>query len=155
MTLFKEKPPIYIKMHQVYTDGSCLGNPGPGGWAWFCPTEDKSGSGMGSLKSTNNTMEIQACIEALKVYPGAEIVTDSSYVKQGITTWITKWMRNGWKTAAGGQVKNQELWEKLYLVSRGASWKWVKAHSKDPHNNFVDKLARDEATTSKGLESKS
>lgn len=130
---------------QVYTDGSCLGNPGHGGWAWYNPMENKSNSGYGGPRSTNNIMELRACIEALTEFPGAQVVTDSSYVKQGITAWIGKWMRNGWKTASGEPVKNKELWEQLYLVSRGASWKWVKAHAKDPFNNQVDKMAREAA----------
>ena len=133
---------------QIYTDGACKGNPGPGGWgAWLkSGTTEKELFG-GELNTTNNRMELTAVIEglaALKRPCKVVLYLDSQYVRQGITEWIGNWVRRGWKTAAGDPVKNRDLWERLHLASQRHSidWKWVKGHSGHPENERVDTLAR-------------
>ena len=138
-------------MIKVYTDGSCLENPGNGGWAAIIIDDGKKTQIKGSKKNTtNNQMELMAPIEALKKIPkGSEvqIFTDSKYVKSGITEWIHNWKKNGWKTANKQKVKNKELWEELDLLTNQfeISWNWVKAHSADELNNEVDLIAREAA----------
>ena len=138
-------------MIKVYTDGSCLENPGNGGWAAIIIDVKKKTQIKGSKKNTtNNQMELLAPIEALKKIPkGSEvqIFTDSKYVKSGITEWIHNWKKNGWKTADKQPVKNKELWEELDLLANQfeISWNWVKAHSTDQLNNEVDLIAREAA----------
>ena len=138
-------------MIKIYTDGSCLENPGNGGWAAIIIDDGKKTQIKGSKKNTtNNQMELLAPIEALKKIPkGSEvqIFTDSKYVKSGITEWIHNWKKNGWKTADKQPVKNKELWEELDLLANEfeISWNWVKAHSTDKLNNEVDLLARNAA----------
>ena len=138
-------------MIKIYTDGSCLENPGNGGWAAIIIDDEKKTQIKGSKKNTtNNQMELLAPIEALKKIPKAskiEIFTDSKYVKSGITEWIHNWKKNGWKTADKQPVKNKELWEELDLLANEfeISWNWVKAHSTDKLNNEVDLLAREAA----------
>ena len=138
-------------MIKIYTDGSCLENPGNGGWAAIIIKEGKKTQIKGSKKNTtNNQMELLAPIEALKKIPkGSEvqIFTDSKYVKSGITEWIHSWKKNGWKTANKQPVKNKELWEELDLLANEfkISWNWVKAHSTDKLNNEVDLIAREAA----------
>ena len=138
-------------MIKVYTDGSCLENPGNGGWAARIIDGGKKTQIKGSKKNTtNNQMELFAPIEALKKIPkGSEvqIFTDSKYVKSGITEWIHNWKKNGWKTADKQPVKNKELWEELDLLNNEfeISWNWVKAHSTDELNNEVDLIAREAA----------
>ena len=138
-------------MIKIYTDGSCIGNPGKGGWAAIIIDDGKKVKIKGSKKNTtNNQMELLAPIEALKKIPkGSEvqIFTDSKYVKSGITEWIHNWKKNGWKTADKQPVKNKELWEELdFLASEfEISWNWVKAHSNDKLNNEVDFIAREAA----------
>jgi len=138
-------------MIKIYTDGSCLENPGNGGWAAIIIDEGKKTQIKGSKKNTtNNQMELLAPIEALKKIPKAskiEIFTDSKYVKSGITEWIHNWKKNGWKTADKQPVKNKELWEELDLLANQfeISWNWVKAHSTDELNNEVDLIAREAA----------
>ena len=140
-------------MIKIYTDGSCLENPGNGGWAAIIIDDKKKTEIKGSKKNTtNNQMELLAPIEALKKIPkGSEvqIFTDSKYVKSGITEWIHNWKKNGWKTADKQPVKNKELWEELDLLTNefDIKWSWVKAHSTDKLNNEVDLIAR-EATNS-------
>ena len=135
-------------MIKIYTDGSCLENPGNGGWAAIIINDGKKTEIKGSKKNTtNNQMELLAPIEALKKIPKAskiEIFTDSKYVKLGITKWINNWKKNGWKTADKQPVKNKELWEELDLLANEfeISWNWVKAHSTDELNNEVDLIAR-------------
>ena len=135
-------------MIKIYTDGSCLENPGNGGWAAIIIDDGKKTQIKGNKKNTtNNQMELLAPIEALKKIPkGSEvqIFTDSKYVKSGITEWIHNWKRNGWKTADKQPVKNKELWEELDLLNNEfeISWNWVKAHSTDQLNNEVDLIAR-------------
>ena len=138
-------------MIKIYTDGSCLQNPGNGGWAAIIIDDEKKTEIKGSKKNTtNNQMELLAPIEALKKIPkGSEvqIFTDSKYVKSGITEWINNWKKNGWKTADKQPVKNKELWEELDLLNNEfeISWNWVKAHSTDELNNEVDLIAREAA----------
>ena len=138
-------------MIKIYTDGSCLENPGNGGWAAIIIDDGKKTEIKGSKKNTtNNQMELLAPIEALKKIPKSskvEIFTDSKYVKSGITEWIHNWKKNGWKTANKQPVKNKELWEKLDLLTNEfeISWNWVKAHSTDKLNNEVDLIAREAA----------
>tara|TARA_B100001540_G_scaffold229052_1_gene203257 strand:- start:2393 stop:2821 length:429 start_codon:yes stop_codon:yes gene_type:complete len=135
-------------MYEVYTDGSCLGNPGRGGWAAISNEFKLCGS---QPNTTNNIMEMTAIIKALEQCTWMEkkevcIITDSNYVKQGITSWIHNWKKNGWKTANGGDVKNRELWVKLDNAREKITmieWKWVKAHNGNPKNEEVDKLARE------------
>ena len=138
-------------MIKIYTDGSCLENPGNGGWAAIIIDDGKKTEIKGSKKNTtNNQMELLAPIEALKKIPKGskiEIFTDSIYVKSGITEWIHNWKKNGWKTADKQPVKNKELWIELDLLNNEfkISWNWVKAHSIDQLNNEVDLIAREAA----------
>ena len=138
-------------MIKIYTDGSCLENPGNGGWAAIIIDDEKKTQIKGSKKNTtNNQMELLAPIEALKKIPKGskiEIFTDSKYVKSGITEWIHNWKKNGWKTADKQPVKNKELWTELDLLNNEfeISWNWVKAHSNDKLNNEVDLIAREAA----------
>ena len=138
-------------MIEIYTDGSCLTNPGNGGWAAIIIDDGKKTEIKGSKKNTtNNQMELLAPIEALKKIPkGSEvqIFTDSKYVKSGITEWIHNWKKNGWKTASKQSVKNKELWIELDTLSNdfNIEWNWVKAHSINKLNNEVDLIAREAA----------
>ena len=138
-------------MIKIYTDGSCIGNPGQGGWAAIILYEGKKTEIKGSKKdTTNNQMELLAPIEALKKIPKGskvQIFTDSKYVKSGITEWIHNWKKNGWKTTNKKEVSNKELWTELDQLNSEfeISWNWVKAHSTDKFNNEVDLLARDAA----------
>ena len=138
-------------MIKIYTDGSCLGNPGNGGWAAIIINAGKKTQVKGSKKNTtNNQMELLAPIKALnKISKGSkvQIFTDSKYVKSGITEWINNWKKNGWKTANKQPVKNKEFWIKLDLLTNEfeISWNWVKAHSADKLNNEVDLIAREAA----------
>ena len=138
-------------MIKIYTDGSCIGNLGKGGWAAiiFKNNEKKILKGSKDL-TTNNQMELTATIKALEnisTKDKIQIYTDSKYVKQGITEWITKWKINGWKTSKKEEVKNKDLWLELdNLTSKNSiEWVWVKAHSDNDLNNEVDLLARKEA----------
>lgn len=132
----------------LYTDGACSGNPGPGGWGVLVRrgAEEETRCG-GAPETTNNRMELQAAIEALKaVAPGgaATLHTDSSYVKDGITRWIAGWKAGGWRTAARKPVKNRDLWQELDDLrnARRVDWRWVKGHAGDPGNERADELAR-------------
>lgn len=132
----------------VYTDGSCLGNPGKGGWAAVIIKNNQEEIIFGSEKnSTNNRMELTAAINALlktKESEKIKIYTDSKYLKDGIEKWINNWKNNNWKNANKKDVKNKDLWTKLdSLINRKQiSWEWVKAHSINEYNNKVDILAR-------------
>ena len=138
-------------MIKIYTDGSCLGNPGNGGWAAIIIEDEKKTDIKGSKKdTTNNQMELLAPIKALKKIPkgsSVQIFTDSKYVKSGITEWIHNWKKNGWKTANKQPVKNKELWTELDLLTNEfkIKWIWVKGHSTDSLNNEVDLIAREAA----------
>ena len=135
-------------MIKIYTDGSCIGNPGNGGWAAIIINDGKKTEIKGSKKdTTNNQMELLAPIKALKKIPKGskvQIFTDSKYVKSGITEWINNWKKNGWKTASKQKVKNKDLWEELDFLAHefDIKWNWVKAHSTDKLNNEVDLIAR-------------
>ena len=139
-------------MIKVYTDGSCLENPGKGGWAAIIINESGRIEIKGSKENTtNNQMELTAPIMALKKIPQGskvQIFTDSKYVKSGITEWIYNWKKNGWKTADKKEVKNKNLWTELDDLSNAfdIEWIWVKAHSNDELNNEVDLLARSSAS---------
>jgi ribonuclease HI len=136
---------------EVYTDGSCLGNPGTGGWAFQIFNEGTIINHFGyQLDTTNNQMELTAAINALefiKENDEVTLFTDSSYVKNGITSWIVNWKKNHWKNSQKKEVKNKDLWVKLDFLNsnRNITWKWVKAHDVNEHNNRVDLLAREAA----------
>ena len=138
-------------MIKIYTDGSCIGNPGKGGWAAIIFIDGKKTEIKGGKKdTTNNQMELLAPIKALKEIPKGskvQIFTDSKYVKSGITEWIHNWKKNGWKTSGKKEVKNKKLWTELDLLNNEfeINWNWVKAHSTDELNNQVDLLARSAA----------
>ena len=135
-------------MIKIYTDGSCIDNPGKGGWAAIIFMNNKKIVIKGNKKNTtNNQMELMAAIEALKkISTGQEvqIYTDSKYVKLGITEWIEKWSQNNWKTSSKQKVKNLELWTELNEISKKhkIEWFWVKGHAGDPINEEVDTLAK-------------
>ena len=135
-------------MIKIYTDGSCLENPGNGGWAAIIFVDNEKVVISGNKKNTtNNQMELMAAIEALKKLPKGQeiqIFTDSKYVKQGITEWIKKWMQNNWKTSSKQKVKNVELWQELNEISKKhkIEWKWIKAHAGDVFNEEADQLAK-------------
>ena len=134
--------------YKVYTDGACSGNPGPGGWAAIILLDDKIKDEIsGSEKKTKNKMELLATIKAIQKFKKKSeisIFTDSTYVKDGITTWIKKWEKNGWKTASKKSVKNKELWKKLKDLSlkHSIKWIWVKGHAQNKYNTLVDELAQ-------------
>jgi ribonuclease HI len=136
-----------LKKVQLITDGACLGNPGPGGWAAILRCDGSKKELWGCEKhTTNNRMELTAAIEglrALKVGCEVEVVTDSEYMKNGITTWIHGWKRKGWMTAAKKPVVNQDLWMELdEQVSRHKTqWVWTKGHANHADNNRCDELA--------------
>ena len=140
-------------MIKIYTDGSCLGNPGNGGWAAIIIDDKKKIQIKGSKKNTtNNQMELLAPIKALKEIPkgsNVQIFTDSKYVKSGITEWIHNWKKNGWKTASKQPVKNKDLWTELDQMTNEfqIKWSWVKGHSTDVLNNEVDLIAREAANS--------
>ncbi|WHZ11505.1 MAG: Ribonuclease HI [Burkholderiaceae bacterium] len=134
---------------EIYTDGACKGNPGPGGWgAWLrCGDTERELFG-GELETTNNRMELTAVIEALAALKRpcrVALYLDSEYVRKGITEWIAQWKARGWRTAAKQPVKNAELWRRLDELVSGAghriAWHWVKGHSGDPGNERADALA--------------
>ena len=138
---------------KAFTDGACSGNPGPGGWGVVLQAinageivKERELSG-GAGETTNNQMELMAAISALETLDRAStitVVTDSSYVKDGVSTWIHGWKRNGWKTAAKKPVKNVELWQKLDAAQarHNVTWEWVKGHAGHPENERADALAR-------------
>ena len=138
---------------KAFTDGACSGNPGPGGWGVVLQAinageivKERELSG-GAGETTNNQMELMAAISALETLDRAStitVVTDSSYVKDGVSTWIHGWKRNGWKTAAKKPVKNVELWQRLDAAQarHNVTWEWVKGHAGHPENERADALAR-------------
>jgi len=137
------------KVVEIYTDGACSGNPGPGGWAALLRfgTHEKAISGH-EPDTTNNRMELMAAIMGLRqLKRGCPVVviTDSVYVKKGITEWLENWKKKNWRNASNKPVKNQDLWEKLDIeVQRHhITWEWVKGHSGHPENDLVDQLARE------------
>ena len=138
-------------MITIYTDGSCLTNPGNGGWAAIINDGKEKKKISGNEKNTtNNRMELLAPINALKdMKPGVEIkiYTDSQYVKNGITEWINTWVLNNWKTSNKEDVKNKDLWIELYKLNQSLNvkWNWIKAHAGDTLNEEVDILAKEAA----------
>jgi ribonuclease HI len=136
-----------VKKVQLITDGACSGNPGPGGWAAILRYGDKKKELWGCEKhTTNNRMELMAAIQGLKALKErceVEIVTDSEYVKNGITQWIHGWKRKGWMTAAKKPVVNQDLWKALddQVNSHKTTWTWTKGHADHEDNNRCDELA--------------
>lgn len=132
----------------IYTDGACSGNPGPGGWGavvrYLASETDMSG---GEEKTTNNRMEMMAAVQSLKALPlrcKVTIHTDSMYLKDGVTKWMTNWKKNGWMTASRTPVKNQDIWQELdsLLTQQDITWQWVKGHAGHPENERADALAR-------------
>lgn len=140
-----------MKNVEIHTDGACLGNPGPGGWAALLRHNGRERElAGGEAQTTNNRMELLAAImalEALKAPCEVVLSTDSQYVQKGIGEWLPNWIRRGWKTAGGDPVKNQDLWQRLHAAARPhkVQWKWVKGHAGHVENERVDKLARAEA----------
>ena len=138
-------------MIEIYTDGSCLENPGNGGWAAIINDDGKIEKISGSEKNTtNNRMELMAPIAALSKITKkkkVQIFTDSQYVKIGITNWIHNWIKNNWQTSKKEDVKNKDLWLNLYKLtqSHDVEWHWVKAHAGNTLNEEVDALAKDAA----------
>jgi len=136
-----------MKQVDIYTDGSCKGNPGPGGWGSVLRFGDHVREFFGGeLDTTNNRMELTAAIEALKLLKEpcrVVLTTDSVYVRDGVTKWIHGWRKNGWRTAAKKPVKNQDLWRALdaEVARHEIDWRWVKGHSGHPGNERADALA--------------
>lgn len=138
----------------AYTDGACSGNPGPGGWGVLLQAIAQDGSihsertlNGGEIETTNNQMELMAAIQALEALSRSTeitIITDSSYVKNGMTQWLDGWKRNGWKTAAKKPVKNVDLWQRLDAATKAhtVSWQWIKGHAGHAGNERADELAR-------------
>lgn len=134
---------------QIYTDGACSGNPGPGGWGALLIAPDKRKELCGGeAQTTNNRMELLAAIrglEALKRPSAVDLYTDSKYVRDGISQWIENWKRNGWRNASKKAVKNADLWQQLDAVNQRhqVRWHWVKAHNGHPENERADALANE------------
>ena len=132
----------------IYTDGACSGNPGPGGWGVLFVRGDKEHESFGGVaETTNNRMELTAALEALMTLTKASRIrlhTDSTYVRDGITKWITRWKSNGWRTAARKPVKNADLWRRLDEARQrhDIEWLWVRGHKGHPGNERADALAR-------------
>ena len=140
-----------MKEVEIHTDGSCLGNPGPGGWAAVLRYQGRERElAGGEALTTNNRMELMAAIMALDALSEpcrGTLQTDSQYVRQGITEWMGNWVRRNWKTSGGDPVKNRDLWERLHAATQRHTieWRWVKGHSGDVDNERVDLLAREAA----------
>lgn len=133
---------------EIYTDGACSGNPGKGGWgAVLLYKHHKKEIYGGQKETTNNRMELQAVIEALKIVKKTEpiiVYTDSKYVQNGISEWIHNWKKNGWRNAAKKPIKNVDLWQALdeEAVKHKIEWRWVKGHNGNKYNEIADELAR-------------
>ncbi len=132
---------------EIFTDGACRGNPGPGGWGVLlrCKGQEKLLRGA-ELNTTNNRMELTAAIEALTALTkpcAVDLTTDSKYVRDGVTVWLANWKKNNWRTSQKKPVKNQDLWEKLELqaAKHTVTWHWIKGHSGHIENELVDQLA--------------
>jgi ribonuclease HI len=139
------------KQVDIYTDGACLGNPGPGGWAALLRADARERElAGGETLTTNNRMELMAVIqglEALKTACDVKLHSDSQYVLKGISEWMPNWIKRGWRTSAGDPVKNQDLWQRLDVATHRhqVQWLWVKGHSGHVENERVDQLARQQA----------
>ena len=137
-----------MKKVQVITDGACIGNPGPGGWACILRYKDQKKELWGSEpETTNNRMELRAAAEGLRALRetcAVEVITDSQYLKNGITTWIHGWKRNGWRTKSKQPVLNQDLWQELdeQAARHQTEWSWTKGHASHADNNRCDELAQ-------------
>ena len=131
----------------AYTNGSCIGNPGPGGWGVHVELPDGRviEAGGGELRTMNKRMELRAAIEALRLTvdaPAVAIVTDSQYVRRGVLEWLKGWQRNGWRTSTGKPVENQDLWKELAgLLSERVEWRWTRGHAGTPGNERCDEIA--------------
>lgn len=142
---------VPTKLVHVYTDGSCIGNPGPGGYGIVLKYgQHRKELALGFQETTNNRMELLAAAVALEVLKEpceVDLWTDSQYVRQGITSWLTGWLEKGWKTAAKKPVKNKDLWQRLHLANQRHTvrWHWVKGHSGHPENERCDDLAQQAA----------
>lgn len=138
-----------MKKVRAYTDGACHGNPGPGGWGVVLESRGHTRELLGAQEwTTNNRMELQAAIEALdslKEPCEVELVTDSTYLKNGMQSWLADWKRKGWKTSAGKPVKNQDLWQQLdaLVETHRVHWRWVRGHSGVEGNERADALANE------------
>ena len=145
-----------LPLVEMFTDGACRGNPGPGGWAALLRMGDKEREiAGGEVLTTNNRMELKAAIAGLNTLKRpcrVEIHTDSNYVRDGITRWIHGWLKNGWRTADRKPVKNADLWQELLdaVEPHRVEWHWVKGHSGHPENDRVDALACAEADLMRG-----
>ncbi|MCU0894458.1 MAG: ribonuclease HI [Rhodospirillales bacterium] len=147
---------------EIFTDGACLGNPGPGGWGailrWREQSREMSG---GSPATTNNRMELMGAIAALEALRRGgvrvRLYTDSMYLRDGITRWIHQWKRNGWRTAARKPVRNEELWKRLdaAIAAHEVEWHWVRGHAGHPENERADALARAAAMEAKAAPARS
>jgi ribonuclease HI len=146
-------PPVTI-----YTDGACAGNPGRGGWAYVLVRDGGRTEASGANPdTTNNRMELQAAIEALRALPKRSevvVITDSEYVAKGMTEWIRGWKTNGWRTAARKPVMNRLQWEKLDCLCQQHEvvWRWVRGHTGDPDNERCDHLAKQQAGMPEGVD---
>ncbi|MBM4291519.1 MAG: ribonuclease HI [Deltaproteobacteria bacterium] len=141
-------PPLALAQVVIYTDGACSGNPGPGGWGALLRSgaHERELCG-GEPQTTNNRMELLAAIEALEALKfrcAVTLYTDSTYVQQGIESWIVGWRKKGWRTASGEPVKNKDLWVRLDAARapHEVAWRWVKGHAGHPGNERADELAR-------------
>lgn len=132
---------------EIFCDGSCLGNPGPGGWGAIIRQSGKEVEISGGKKNTtNNEMELTAVIESVKRVVGSAqitVTTDSQYVVKGATQWMKNWIKNGWKTASKKPVKNRRLWEEIHFLTEKQSikWVWIRGHAGHPENERSDQLA--------------
>ncbi len=144
---------------EMYVDGACLGNPGPGGWGVHAEINGKIKEWSGAeADTTNNRMEMMAAISALEEIPVGSTVTmysDSQYVTKGISEWLPKWKKNSWKTANGTPVKNQDLWRRLDKAAHchNVNWRWVRGHAGNPGNERADQLANEACGRASGVRS--
>jgi ribonuclease HI len=149
---------VNVKVVEIYTDGACSGNPGPGGWGAVLRWGDHEREICGgeAAQTTNNRMELMAAIQALELLSRPVVVrlhTDSSYLRNGILSWLPNWKRNGWMTAEKKPVKNADLWQRLEVavVAHQVEWVWVKGHAGDPGNERADALANQGMAGARGV----
>ena len=151
--LSESSPDAPPRRVEIFTDGSCLGNPGPGGWGavlrWRGREKRIAG---GEAATTNNRMELTAAIRALESLRGpcaVVLTTDSQYLRRGVTEWLAAWRRREWRAAGGGKIKNIDLWQRLHdlVAAHQIDWRWTKGHAECEGNQVADALARDSART--------